>query len=466
MILQSLHALYQRLKDDPAYEIAPPGYSLQKITFKVVLRPDGTLVDIQDARHEGRPRQVRVLGMTKSSGSGLNPCFLWDNMNYVLGYRPKDDNPERTRDSFKAFKKRHLILEKDINSPAFSAVCRFLETWSPKRAKEYPLLSELSTGFGVFQIAGKPSYVHDDSKIDMWWRRRWQEQIENPGVAPLEGQCLITGRIGPIARLHQPMIKGVKGGQAQAALVGFNDPAYESYGKESSYNSPVSEDAAFQYCTALNALLDGPMRRKHRLMIGDSTVVFWTDRPSLAEDIFARFAQSDYVTEVAEPAQDETLREKLEIFLRALRMGSQKYADVDHSADRTRFYLLALSPNAARLSVRFFFQSTIRELLDNLRCHYQDMAIERRFGDTAKKPDPEFPPLWMLLRQTARDSKDVPAVLSGPLLRAVMTGGKYPDGLYAAVIRRIRADSEDKINYVRACILKAWLVRNKKRRSR
>ena len=41
MILQSLYALYGRLKDDPTYEIAPPGYSLQKITFKIVLRPDG-----------------------------------------------------------------------------------------------------------------------------------------------------------------------------------------------------------------------------------------------------------------------------------------------------------------------------------------------------------------------------------------------------------------------------------------
>jgi len=50
MILQSLHDLYARLKDDPDYQIAPPGYSLQKISFKVVLRPDGELFNIEDVR--------------------------------------------------------------------------------------------------------------------------------------------------------------------------------------------------------------------------------------------------------------------------------------------------------------------------------------------------------------------------------------------------------------------------------
>lgn len=67
----------------------------------------------------------------------------------------------------------------------------------------------------------------------------------------------------------------------------------------------------------------------------------------------------------------------------------------------------------------------------------------------------------MLLRQTARDSDDIPPVLSGRLLRAILTGVQYPDGLYDAVIRRIYADRE--INYVRACIIKGWLVRNRKK---
>ncbi|MBE0461585.1 MAG: type I-C CRISPR-associated protein Cas8c/Csd1 [Candidatus Aminicenantes bacterium] len=461
MILQSLQELYGRLCDDPAYEIPPTRYSLQKISFKVVLRPDGSLVDIQDTRRNGRPRQIRVLGDTKSSGSSLNPCFLWDNTGYMLGFRISDPKPERTRASFNAFRTRHVKLEKEIGSPVFSAVCRFLESWSPDRAKEHPILNEISTGFGVFQISGEPAFVHQDPKIDDWWRNQASSIDQTTPV----GQCLLTGKWGPIARLH-PMIKGVSGGKALAALVGFNDAAYESYGKEQAFNSPVTEEAAFDYATALNALLDGPMRPKHRITIGDATVVFWTDRPSLVEDIFAIFSQFSDEPRSPDSIQDEALRQKLDVFLRTLRTGIEKCGDLALELDQSRFYLLALSPNAARISVRFFYRGSIREMLNNLRKHYHDMGIERRFGEGAKRPEPEFPPLWMLLRETARESKDIPPLLSGPMFRSVLTGVQYPDGLYNAVIRRIRIrriHDDREISYIQACIIKGWLVRNQKR---
>lgn len=275
------------------------------------------------------------------------------------------------------------------------------------------------------------------------------------------GQCLITGAWGPIMRV-QPKIKGVSGGQAMQALVGFNDQAYESYGKTQALNAPVMEGPALEYSAALNALLDGPMKFKHRLKIGDATVAFWTGRPSILEDIFAKFAQegSDSLPDNGD-VQDEPTRKKLEIFLRALRSGVEKYGDICTDAEQDRFYLLALSPNAARLSVRFFYRGTIRAFLDNLRWHYADMGIERQYGKNARRPDPEFPPIWLLLRQAAMDADSIPPMLSGPLLRAILMGLPYPDALYDAVIRRIRADRS--VNYARACIIKGWLVRNRKK---
>ena len=51
-------------------------------------------------------------------------------------------------------------------------------------------------------------------------------------------------------------IKGVIGAQSSgAALVSFNASAFESYGKEQSYNAPVGKYAEFAYTTALNYLL-------------------------------------------------------------------------------------------------------------------------------------------------------------------------------------------------------------------
>jgi CRISPR-associated protein Csd1 len=458
MILQSLQALYGRLKDDPAYGIPPLGYSLQKISFVIVLKPDGTLFEIQDARFGERQsaKQIHVPGYTKSSGSGLNPCFLWDNTTYMLGFKREDENPERSLTSFGSFRKKHLDAEAAVNSPKFSAVCRFLESWRPEKAPEHSVLADVSTGFGIFQILGETSYVHQDSAIDAWWKNH----IADTRKSGPKGQCLLTGLSAEIARL-QPMIKGISGGKAQASLVGFNDPAYESYGKEQGYNAPVSETAAFEYAMALNSILDGPMRSKHRTILADMTIAFWTDKPSLVEDIFAQFASNGSQINNLDPAQNESLRQKIGFFLDALRQGTEKYPDIEQDADKTNFYILGLSPNAARVSVRLFLRTTIRGLLDNLRKHYHDMTIERQFSADAKLPDPEFPPTWMLLRQTARDSDGIPPILAGPLMRAILSGSRYPDGLYSAVIRRIHADRN--INYLRACIIKGYLNRNQGR---
>lgn len=55
---------------------------------------------------------------------------------------------------------------------------------------------------------------------------------------------------------NPPGNQRVPGAQSSgAALVSFNAPAFESYGKEQSYNAPVGKYAEFAYTTALNYLL-------------------------------------------------------------------------------------------------------------------------------------------------------------------------------------------------------------------
>ncbi|MBK5966429.1 type I-C CRISPR-associated protein Cas8c/Csd1 [Thiocystis minor] len=463
MILQSLHALYDRLVEDVDYAVAPAGYSLQKISFEVVLTQDGTLAQINDVRdRNGKkavPVQRLVPGQAKPSGSGLNPGFLWDNAAYLLGYKlddPKlsvDQNchfRERATVSLAALRERHLQAETAIDDPGFSAVCRFLEQWHPEHAVEHPSLAELGAGFGVFRFQGETGYLHERGKVRAWWQE--QELIGKDGAAQ-SGMCLITGAIGPLAQLHEPGIKGVGGAQSSGAkLVSFNCDAFTSYHKDKSWNSPVSESAAFRYCTVLNSLLSGPRSNKHRLTIGDATMVFWTERPTVTEDWFANFFSGD----LPEESQDETALGQIQVLLRALREGGGALAALGDDP-KTTFYLLGLAPNAARLSVRFWHVSTLRELFDRLHAHYDALRIVRQFEEGARRPDPEFPPTWMLLRETARETKDIQPLLGGTLMRAILTGGPYPNALASAVIRRIRADRE--INYCRAAILKAWLTR-------
>ena len=458
MILQSLNELYSRLAADPAYEIAPPGFSPQKICFRMVLKTDGSLFDIQDARspdEKGKMQNTLMLvpGEAKPPGAGINPCLLWDDQTYLLGRQPEDKADGFGLSRFEAFRQRHLELESTIKDPSFSAVCRFLEQWNSERITEFPILNDLGTGFGIFQLQGEKKAVHESSAVQEWWLL--SQAAEVPGDL---GQCLLTGEELPIARLH-PKIKGVTGAQAAgASIVSFNANAYESYGKAQSYNAPVSEAAAFRYGTALNSILTGPKSQKHRIRIGDTTTVFWTEKPSIVEDCFANiFAGGSQATE---EVQDETKRGQIQRVLEAIRSGG-KYQELGESGD-TQFHILGLAPNAARISIRFYHRSTAADLLAKLHDHQRCLEIVRQFTEQtgSRFPYPEFPALWQIVRETARAADEIPPLLGGALARAIIEGTPYPEGLFSAIIRRIHADRT--INYLRAATLKAVLTRNHK----
>lgn len=467
MILQALNDLYERLADDASYELPRPGYSTQKVSFCVVIKPDGTLVDIQDARisrtettKAGKEkttqfsRPVLVPGQAKPPGQGLNPCLLWDNSGYMLGYKTDDKNPARTAEACDEFRKKHVALEKELNVPDFSAVCRFLESWSPEKALEYKTKLDdfAATGFGVFQIQGATNYVHQMPEIKEWWAK--QQETKTPDLI---AQCLVTGDVLPIAQTHQPVIKGVNGAQPGGALlISFNMTAVDSYGhdKQQGYNSPVSQTAVFNYANALNTMLGGPQSRRHRVIIGDATTVFWTEKPTAAESLFADFLQGNEIADQAgEAAQDQALATRLRLFLEILRQGGGAELTKLGDDPQTKFFILGLSPNASRLSVRFWHLASLGQMVDKLKAHFDALSLKR-----SSDKEPEFPAVWQILRQTGRESKDIPPLLSGPLMRSILTGSRYPQGLFNAVLNRIRADHE--ITFLRAAIFKAFLIRN------
>lgn len=460
--LRALDQLYARLARDDRYGLALPGYSTQKISFCLVLNPDGTLAGApQDERDSSgkKPlaRQLSVPGQAKPPGQGLNPCFLWDNSAYLLGYKAEDEKPERTAKAFAAFRQRHLDLaasEPTLAADAgFAAVCAFLRDWTPARALEFKAQLDdfAATGFGVFRLAGEHGYIHERAAIRAYWDRT--QTVADPD-AP-RGQCLVTGETDqPIALLVEPAIKGVAGAQSSGAkIVSFNCDSFTSYGKEQGLNSPISAPVAFRHATALNALLAGPQSHRHRLQVGDATTVFWTGDPTAAEGFLAEFLDG-HTPDDESFAQDEPLRARLQTFFEILRDGGGRtLADLGDRAD-TPFYVLGLSPNAARLSLRFWSVDTLADFIGHLRDHFAALRLVRRFPEQ----EPEFPALWLLLRQTARESKDIPPLLAGPFLRAVLTGAPYPATLATAVLNRIRADHD--VGYLRCAILKAFLNRN------
>jgi CRISPR-associated protein Csd1 len=258
--------------------------------------------------------------------------------------------------------------------------------------------------------------------------------------------CLVTGERGPIARLH-PAIKGVWGAQSSgASLVSFNAPAFESYGNTQGDNAPVSEAAAFAYAAALNAFLERDSR--HRIQIGDASTVFWADA-SQAEQADAAEAIFGMLLGIDEALQVEKVRPILEK-IRAGRPFADAAPDL---AKGVRFYVLGLSPNAARLSIRFWLDDDFGVFAERFARHLEAMRTE-------PPPRDENPSIWRCLIETAvqRKTENIAPNLAGDWLRAILTGGRYPQTLVATLLMRLRADKD--VNALRVAILKSVLIRN------
>lgn len=454
MILQALYQYYMTLCDRG--ELSPPGWDdAFKVSFGLELDDEGNLIDLIDFRQEqirGKktvivPQVMRVPSHA-SRTVGISANFLCDNSAYMLGAAvPKnDDSAEKAQnrirrnvECFHACAEIHRKILRDVDTPAARAILSFFDRWQPENTEENPLLKPEWKAVGgganlVFTRGSRP--VTQDKELCAAWQRYYDQ--EDPDAQ--ESQCLITGELADIAMTH-PMIKGVQGAQSSgAALVSFNAAAFCSYGHTQNANAPVGKTAAFAYATALNTLLAD---WEHCRRVGDTTIVCWAEHGAHE---YQEAWESGLWGE-QEGMSDQDLWDALDKLSRG---EPCDWKDVELQPEE-HFYILGLSPNAARLSVRFFLRDSFGQIMKNVLRHYTDIKITRPVYDPV-----EYLPLWRLSSETTRD-KDTSPQLFGDLLRAILTGGPYPATLLNGVHLRIRAEHE--INRGRAAIIKGYYLR-------
>lgn len=457
MILQALTAYYEQLVRQG--KLSAPGWDDSfKVSYELRLNDAGQLLRVVPLLTEktvGKktvlaPRAMRVPAHEKRS-SGIAANFLCDNSTYLLGADEKG-KPERSADCFKACAKLHHTILDGVDSPAARALLAYFDSWDPAQAAAHPLLAEQwkeITGnanliFGYEAADHSHSFVNDDPAIQNAWQAHYNDRSADSDM----GQCLITGKYAPIERTH-PNISGVPGAQSSgAALVSFNAPAFCSYGHEQGDNAPVSKYAAFAYTTALNRLLADRSHCKH---VGDTTILCWAEN---AEPIY-QDAMSMFLFGANEAAGIQ--ESDVQAALKRLSAGQTvPFLEKELSPDQ-HFYLLGLAPNAARLSVRFFLRDTFGSFAQNLQKHAEEMEI-----DCSEKEKFRTLPIWAVVNETTRTVPGQPAKpspqLAGDLLRAVLTGGRYPATLLNGVTLRIRA--EQTVTRGRAAVIKAYYLRN------
>ena len=453
MILTALNEYYARLV---AADKAPPyGFTDEGISAELVLAKDGRLVavnDVQDASgNKPRPTRLRVPQSFKRPGTTPKPFFLWDKTAFVLGVTEGNGKDEiaQTPQQHQAFKAFHQQTLSGSEDEGLRALLSFLGLWKAENVNGDPAFPRGLLGQNVvFRLQGEQRYLHDRPAAQALWSRLISDGEAQPG------QCLVTGEREPIARLHGIAIKGVAGAQtAGASIVSFNLDAFESYAKTQGFNAPVSQAAAFAYSTALNHLLRPAARHRQRLQIGDSTVVFW----ALASDDAHAERAEDLFAALANPPDDEQEAERVRLTLKEMAQG-RPLARIDPGLEPdTRFHVLGLAPNAARLSIRLWQAGTLETFAARFTEHYQDLLIEPQPWRTP-------PAIRWLLREIAPrgDLENVPPQLAGELMRSILSGARYPRSLLANVIMRMRAEPE--VNRmqlgIRAALCKAVLTRD------
>ncbi|MCK0206694.1 type I-C CRISPR-associated protein Cas8c/Csd1 [Starkeya koreensis] len=446
-ILQSLDAYYERMA--ARGEAEPPGFSREKIGFAIEISEEGAPLAVIDLRaSSGKklvPQLLSVPAAVKRT-AGILPNLFWDKSAYVLGRTASGSN--RTALEHEAFRTAHLDLLAAASDPGLVALRRFLEGWTPERFDAPPFHPDMLDANLVFRLRGDMRLLHEREAA----RTLLDGRTGGDGARVA---CLVTGNTAVARRLH-PTIKGVNGAQSSgAALVSFNLDAFTSYGKEQGDNAPTSEAAAFRYGAALNGMLERASRNRLSRGIGDATVVFWADTSEVADEAAAQAAENFFATAIEPPDdadQARNIREQLELVME----GRPVEAIDARLHARTRFHVLGLAPNAARLSVRYWLSDDFGAFAQRLAAHYRDLTIE-------PTPWGERPPSisWLLLKTTAMLEKydNIPPLLAGEVARAVLEGTRYPRSLLAAAIMRLRAGDDPATGW-HAAVIRAVLARD------
>ena len=442
MILQNLAEYYENLVLQE--KVSKSGWCQAKVSHAIELNEDGTIKAIISKKKEEErgkkkiwvPVLLNVPEMVTRS-SGVSSNFLCDNAKYFLGI-DGDGIQKRTIECFESAKERHLMLLEA------RAICLFFKNWKPECADENLSVKEhwdeLNEG-GNLIFCMKAIYAQDEKEIQDIWEEYLKKQKQGK-----QGICLVTGQRAEIARIHRG-IKGVPGAQSSgAALVSFNAPAFESYGKEQSYNAMVGKYAEFAYTTALNYLLN---QSEYKFALGDSMIVFWAES--------GQEEYQDSFLSWLNPKVDN--QEEMNKVFGNLKKGVWVDLEDIQLDPEQRFYILCLAPNAARLSVRFYYQNSFGNIIKNIAKHYQRMEIVRPSWE-----DMRYLGIKQMLNETvnqkSKDKTPIPNMAS-MVLSAILSDTKYPASLYTDTLIRIRAE-QGKVTCGRAAIIKAFLIQNYK----
>ena len=440
MILKALYDYYNRCDNLPA-----KGLEEKEIGFLLVLSPEGQFLRFEDCRTGKDHARIYLVKKHVGRSSAAVANYLYDNSAYVLGYSEKSNGKEQLYlDTFK--EKVESIGDAFPDNKDITAIRKF---YSNSRDMIIELVSQdalwedikknLSKKYSTFSFRIEGDLKTVAEKKELLQLEECNDKAEADDI------CLVSGKHGPSVETTTATM--IPGSQAIAKLVSFQvNSGYDSYGKTKCGNAPISEEAEFAYTTALNSMLQKGSRNK--FMLGTRTFVFWASNNNEAsketeESLFDLLGFSEDTND------DPNARiVKVRRVFESINSGMLK-TDLDD-----KFYILGLAPNSARIAVVYWSETTLKDFAEKILKHFCDMEIH----DTRKDKKP-YMGIREIISSVTLGGKmsDATPNLPESVVKSIFQGLPYPQTLYSACLRRIRA--EQKLTITRAAIIKAYLNR-------
>ena len=438
MILKALYDYYKRCDNLPA-----KGLEEKEIGFLIVLTSEGQFLRFEDCRTGKDHARTYLVKKHVGRSSAAVANYLYDNSAYVLGYSDKSTGKEQLYfDTFKA--QIEDIAEAFPDNNEILAVKAFYNNSREEviqTVSQDPLWEDikknLSKKYSTFSFR-----IEGDLRIVAEKKEILQLEEKDSSDATF---CLVSGEYGvPVDTTTATMIPG---SQATAKLVAFQvNSGYDSYGKSKCGNAPISENAEFAYTTALNSMLQKGSRNK--FMLGTRTFVFWA---SNNKDASVEAEESLFeLLGFTEEANDDPNAK----ITKVRRVFESIYSGTLKTDLNDKFYVLGLAPNSARIAVVYWSETTLKEFAGKILQHFGDMEMH----DTRKDKKP-YMGIREIISSVTLGGKmsDATPNLPEAVVKSIFQGLPYPQTLYSACLRRIRA--EQKLTITRAAIIKAYLNR-------
>jgi len=452
MILQQLWQDADAIMAQTGRGSLPPAmYSPKPIKWIIELSHDPREpVQFTPTVTEKKKGVERLAPSMKRTSLAIRPHLFADKASYTFGLRIADPKLDlnRSLDNDAAHAAKQHQAYKDMVDACAEAtgnkdvalVAKFLDEWDVQKPSVQMPVEMTRDDWLTFRV--DDALPIESADVQAFWAKaassegteETEEELELGLPAKSAMQCLISGAVGPVEEMMPVPVKGLFGGKSEMAIVSANANAFESYGLTRAQTSPISRPAGERFGQALNALLASG---SHHQSAGRITYIFW--------------ARGGVVPLFAfQPPPDARDLQKL---LTAVHRGDASWAN--GLPPQEKFHLFGLTANAARVVVRSALDTNIGEVGARQAAWFERLSL---IGPDGLPGRPL--PLKTLAVAAYREFKDIAPGLEDALVQAALVGSLLPEALLTALVMRCRLDTDNRVTYPRAALLKYILTQS------